>query len=113
MLNTGTKVNQLIRPKGFGGRLNKHARGHLLAEQLGRSGDDIRNLTTLYQNPVNTPIMRGFENKVKLAVQNGGIVKYSVKPVYDGEKLIPKAVTMEAKGNKGFSLGVSILNIRR
>ncbi len=34
MLNTGTKANQLIRPKGFGGRLNKHVRGHILAKRF-------------------------------------------------------------------------------
>ena len=84
-----------------------------MARMLGGSGKDARNLTTLYQNPVNTPLMSNIERSVRDAVKNGEIVHYKVVPVYEGKELIPKAITVTAKGNKGFNLGVSILNINK
>ena len=50
-----------IKPAGFLGGSANHARGHLISRLLGGSGTDARNLATIYQNPVNTPVMRGFE----------------------------------------------------
>ena len=54
---------------GYGGRAAGHAKGHLIARLLGGSGDDARNLTTLYQNPANTPVMSGFERQIARAVR--------------------------------------------
>ena len=56
MVNTGTSANKDIRPAGFISGKANHSRGHLIGRQMGGSGDDPRNLTTLYQNPVNTHI---------------------------------------------------------
>ncbi|WP_316959750.1 RHS repeat-associated core domain-containing protein [Streptomyces sp. TRM68367] len=86
MLDEGTDAKRSIRPPGFKGGMpiGNHARGHLLANRLGGSGDIPENLVTLVQDPVNTPIMRGFESQVYGAVAKGETVNYSVTPVYDG-----------------------------
>ena len=111
MLHTGSSAKSSIRPPGFAGQSSGHARGHLLAKQLGGSGTDERNLVTLFQNPVNTPIMRGFENQIKKAIEAGEIIKYRVTPDYIGNSLIPDSIHMVAIGDRGFQLDVTIKNI--
>jgi hypothetical protein len=110
MLNTGTAASRSIRPAGFIGGSANQARGHLISRLLGGSGQDARNLTTLYQNPVNTPVMRGFEQQVANAVRAGETVRYEVVPIYRGTELIPRAVTLRATGTGGFRLHVTVLN---
>jgi hypothetical protein len=110
MLNTGSAASRSIRPAGFLGGGANHARGHLISRLLGGSGRDPRNLTTLYQNPVNTPVMRGFEQQVANAVRGGQTVRYEVVPIYRGSELIPRGVTLRATGNGGFRLHVTVLN---
>lgn len=113
MIGTGTKANSSIYPPGFeGGGPGSagHARGHLLGKQLGGSGDDPRNLVTLYQNPVNSPIMRDYETSVRTVVENGEAVNYKVTPIYKGDDLVPMGITIQAKGTGDFSLYVTILN---
>jgi hypothetical protein len=107
MLNTGTSASRSITPAGYQAGA---ARGHLIARLLGGSGRDARNLATIYQNPVNTPIMRGFEQQVANAVRAGETVRYTVTPIYRGSELIPRAFTLRATGSGGFNLHVSILN---
>lgn len=97
-------------PVGFAGAAAGHARGHLLANQLGGLGNEPRNIVTLFQNPVNTPIMSGHEGRVRKAVEGGEIVTYSVTPIYSASQAIPIAVTLQATGNAGFSLSISIPN---
>jgi DNA/RNA non-specific endonuclease/Bacterial TSP3 repeat len=110
MLNTGTAASRSIRPAGFAGGSANHARGHLISRLLGGSGRDARNLTTLYQNPVNTPVMRGFEQQVANAVRSGQTVRYEVVPIYRGSELIPRGITLRATGDGGFRLHVTVLN---
>jgi len=110
MIDTGTSASSSIFPPGFGGEQAGHARAHLLAKQLGGSGNDLRNLVTLLQNPVNSPVMRGFENQVRVAVEAGEIVSYKVKPIYETVDRIPAGITIQATGDKGFKLFVSIPN---
>lgn len=102
MVGTGTPAKSSIKPAGFGGQKAGHARGHLLGNQLGGAGDDPRNLTTLFQNPVNHPVMSSVEGSVRKAVEAGEVVRYSVKPIYEGNTLIPSGVTIKAEGDKGF-----------
>jgi len=90
--------------------LFNEARGHLLGAQLGGSGDITENLVTLQQNPANSPIMRGFENQVRAAVEGGQTVNYSVTPIYNGSNLVPRGITIMGTESDGFSLGVSVLN---
>jgi hypothetical protein len=110
MLNTGSAASRSIRPAGFAGGSANHARGHLISRLLGGSGRDSRNLTTLYQNPVNTPVMRGFEQQVANAVRAGQTVRYEVVPIYRGSELIPRGVTLRATGDGGLRLHVTVLN---
>lgn len=113
MIGTGTKANASIIPPGFeGGGPGSpgHARGHLLGKQLGGSGNDPRNLVTLYQNPVNSPVMRDFETSIRKAVEIGEVTQYTTIPIYNGYDLIPRGVTMQATGSNGFSLNVTVLN---
>lgn len=113
MIGTGSKASQSILPPGFlGGGPGSpgHARGHLLGNQLGGSGKDARNLVTLYQLPVNSPVMRDFETSVRSAVDRGEDVRYLSIPIYEGNTLMPKGVTLKARGTNGFSLDVTILN---
>ena len=109
MLNTGTSASRSITPAGYQAGAGQ-ALGHLIARLLGGSGRDPRNLATIYQNPVNTPIMRGFESQVANAVRAGETVRYTVTPIYRGSELVPRAFTLRATGSNGFNLHVSILN---
>ena len=110
MIGTGSPAKSSIKPAGFGGQKAGHARGHLLGNQLGGAGDDPRNLTTLFQNPVNHPVMSSVEGSVRKAVEAGEVVQYSVKPIYEGNTLIPSGVTIKAEGDKGFYIYQTILN---
>ena len=110
MVGTGTPAKSSIKPAGFGGQKAGHARGHLLGNQLGGAGDDPGNLTTLFQNPVNHPVMSSVEGSVRKAVEAGEVVQYSVKPIYEGNTLIPSGVTVKAEGDKGFYIYQTILN---
>jgi DNA-entry nuclease len=100
MVNTGTSANKDIRPPGFISGLDpyNHSRGHLIGRQLGGTGDDARNLTTLYQTPVNTPYMTKYENQIRQALDKGETVRYRVTPVYEGTELLCKQIDLEAKG---------------
>jgi hypothetical protein len=110
MVGTGSDAARSIRPPGFQGQAAGHARGHLLGNQLGGSGKEARNLVTIYQNPANSPVMRGFENQVRAAVESGQAVQYRVTPIYRGGNPMPVGITLQATGDKGFSLQVSVLN---
>lgn len=112
MIGTGSKASQNIRPPGFiNGNDANHARGHLLANILGGSGKDNKNLVTLYQQSVNSPIMRDFEREVKNAVKDGETVNYRVIPIYTGNNPMPTGISMSAAGSNGFKLDVSIPNV--
>lgn len=112
MIGTGTPANPGIRPPGFTGGMpiGNQARGHLLGNQLGGSGDIPQNLVTLTHNPTNSPVMGGFENQIRAAVENGEVVQLSVTPIYNGANVIPRGIQMEAYGSNGFCLLVRIIN---
>jgi hypothetical protein len=109
---TGPKYDPPGWVKGKG-----YNRAHLLAAVLGGSNKDPRNFVTMHQY-ANTPVMRDFELQIRDAVKSGEIVQYRVTPHYDGNSVIPKGVTLEAYGNKGFQFkpkgsvsGTNILSI--
>ncbi|MEL6837867.1 MAG: filamentous hemagglutinin N-terminal domain-containing protein [Pseudomonadota bacterium] len=111
MIGTGTSASSTIRPPGFAGGANNHSRGHLLANILGGSGTDARNLVTLFQRHANSPNMRHFETQVRIAVDGGQVVNFRAVPIYRGDNPVPVGVTMTARGSDGFDLDVSIQNI--
>lgn len=112
MIGTGTAANRSIIPPGWSGngRLYNEARAHLLGSQLGGSGDVPENLVTFTQNPANSPVMSGFEAQIRAAVERGEFIDFRATPVYDGNNLVPQAITLEASSSNGFNLQVSILN---
>ncbi|WP_442818795.1 golvesin C-terminal-like domain-containing protein [Streptomyces sp. NBC_01320] len=68
-------------------------RGHLLGNQLGGSGTDLRNLVTLYAKP-NQVEMNAEENKVAEMVKKGQTVYYEVTAEYTGENAVPDYLTI-------------------
>ena len=54
--------------------------------------------------------MSSVEGSVRKAVEAGEVVQYSVKPIYEGNTLIPSGVTVKAEGDKGFYIYQTILN---
>jgi len=99
-----------VDPKGWISGIQNRVRGHLLTNRFGGSGHSKRNLVILVGNPVNQPIMTNFEAAIARAVASGEIVWYRVTPIYKGANYMPYAVTLEAHGTGGFTLGVSIFN---
>lgn len=117
MINTGTKADPKIRPPGFISGLDPHghSRGHLIGRQFGGSGDSMQNLVTLYQDPVNSPLMTKYENQIRDAVDKGETVRYRVVPIYNDKDLMPTEVHMEAQGLGKYpkiNFNVSILNLK-
>lgn len=54
--------------------------------------------------------MLGFENSVRRAVARGEMVRYTAQPIYRGTEAIPRAISLTARGNRGFRLAVTVLN---
>ncbi|MDO4258066.1 MAG: polymorphic toxin-type HINT domain-containing protein [Actinomycetaceae bacterium] len=81
MLTHGTKANSSIEPPGWDGP-NLFDRGHLLANVLGGTGDDPRNLVTMLPGK-NRGQMRVFEERVRQLVEEKGEVLYTATPIYD------------------------------
>ncbi|MGX6961590.1 DNA/RNA non-specific endonuclease [Vagococcus xieshaowenii] len=111
MIGTGSKANKEIKPPGFISGLSPygHSRGHLIGNQFGGSGNEKKNLVTIYQNPVNSPYMTSYEGKVRDVLNRGGVVRYRVVPLYDGDKLMPAAIEMQGKSLKGKALDFKVI----
>ncbi len=116
MPSAGSDVPQSIKPSGFiNGKSPKkggagHARGHLIAKQLGGDGTDPRNVVTLYQNPVNNSSMKKAENRIRIRRDLGETIYLSVIPLYLSNESMPHSIRMIAYGNKGYKLNINILN---
>ncbi|MBN7319251.1 DNA/RNA non-specific endonuclease [Mycobacteroides abscessus subsp. massiliense] len=108
MIGTGTRAGKATPPGWIPD--NGLARGHMLAKVLGGSGTESRNIVSIIQNPVNSPVMRDFEMSVANAVKGGQAVDYAVTPLYRGAAEMPEAVQIIAKGSDGFDLAVTVLN---
>ncbi|WP_099052891.1 DNRLRE domain-containing protein [Streptomyces glaucescens] len=96
-LIAGTPVPRPMRehpgtiPPGMAGGMN---RGHLLANTLGGSGTDRRNLVALYATP-NGSDMKKVENQVAKMVAAGDTVYYEVTAHYTGRKGAPDYLTIK------------------
>ncbi|MFD9877445.1 RHS repeat-associated core domain-containing protein [[Kitasatospora] papulosa] len=102
MLDEGTDARNTIIPPGYQAGVGQ-ARGHMLANQLGGSGDEWKNLFTISQNPTNTPWMSMFEQQIYDAVRyDGEIVTYNVYLEYvnDDPESPPKSIQLEAFGHR-------------
>lgn len=103
MYQTGTDADSSILPTGWSKSNQNDSnpkqlnRGHLLADVLGGSGEDWRNLVTLYRN-ANYPAMYfASEFIVSEAIQSGSIVRYRVTPLFKDDALICEGLHIMAK----------------
>lgn len=118
MYDTGTDADSRILPTGWkkseqnASNPEQLNRGHLLADVLGGSGEDWRNLVTLYRN-ANYPTMYfAAEDIVKEAIQNGSVVRYRVTPIFIGEELMCEGMHIMAKSvtDNSVDLNVYVFN---
>ena len=118
MYDTGTDADSRILPTGWKksgqneGNPEQLNRGHLLADVLGGSGEDWRNLVTLYRN-ANYPTMYfAAEDIVKAAIQHGSVVRYRVTPIFMGEELMCEGLHIMAKSitDNSVDLNVYVFN---
>jgi hypothetical protein len=65
---------------------------------------------TIFQNPANSPVMRGYENQIRAALESGQVVDYTVTPIYRGFELMPVGITLRASGSGGLDISLSVLN---
>ncbi|WP_434589780.1 DUF6531 domain-containing protein [Streptomyces sp. A5-4] len=79
---------------------------HLLGAQIGGSNKSLRNFVTMHRN-ANNPVMKHVEDQIRKAVdRTGETIDYKVTPIYrtnDPSDVVPVALTLEARGDKGFS----------
>jgi RHS repeat-associated protein len=90
-------------PPGWVGGAHPHhqQRSHIIADTLGGSGSDRRNLITLTDGS-NHPGMSTFEGQIRRHVANTGkTVLYEVRVHYEGNSLIPSSVHMYAIDQDG------------
>ncbi|WP_106448765.1 DNA/RNA non-specific endonuclease [Trichococcus alkaliphilus] len=118
MYDTGTDADSRILPTGWKkseqneGNPEQLNRGHLLADVLGGSGEDWRNLVTLYRN-ANYPTMYfAAEDIVKTAIQHGSVVRYRVTPIFMGDELMSQGLHIMAKSvtDNSIDLNVYVFN---
>ena len=114
MYGTGTDADSSVLPTGWS-KSNQNSsnpkqlnRGHLLADVLGGSGEDWRNLVTLYRN-ANYPTMYfEAEDIVREAIQNGSTVRYRVTPLFVGDELMCKGLHIMAKSINDDSVDLNV-----
>lgn len=100
MIGAGTRARR--NPPGWqgDGRRHNEARAHLLAELLGGSGTDLRNLVTLTHVGANTPQMRGFEVEAAHRARAGEVLEYTSTPLYNEGVLAPSAILLTTQGSR-------------
>lgn len=54
--------------------------------------------------------MSNIEGQIRAAVENGQVVTYSVTPIYNGNYLVPRGITIKATGSEGLNIYQTILN---
>jgi RHS repeat-associated protein len=111
LLGTGSGANRRILPPGWDDLpSDNRGRGHLIGQQYGGSGNDPENLIAMYQNHANSPTMRDVENGIAASVAGGETVNLQVTPVYVGDEPVARGVTIDAQGNNGTSVYMTVLN---
>jgi len=103
----GSEAARSIKPPGWQEPLpdkprHDQERGHLLANVLGGTGKDPRNLVTI---PMKTNRdMWKFEKIVRDRAKLGEVVEYHVQPLYDGPGQSPSIILMTATGSRGLQM---------
>ncbi len=113
-------------PAGYRGEVAQHDAGHLVGKNLGGTGSDLRNLVTLYTYP-NRGAMRVYEQQIVKKLLACEEIHFWVETHYAGNDCditrtnaqgyrgvgrdcLPTALTLNALGNQGYALQVSIYN---
>jgi len=114
MYKTGSDAISSVLPTGWSKSNQNESnpeqlnRGHLLADVLGGSGEDWRNLVTLYRN-ANYPTMYfAAEDIVSEAIQSGTAVRYRVTPIFKGEELMCEGLHIMAKSVNDGSVDLNV-----
>ncbi len=107
-IGQGQKVREWIKPPGYGGRAQKHDKGHLLAKKLGGTGEMPENFVTVYQSP-NRGRMRVGENEVANALETQDVY-YTSTPIYRNGDPIPYKIMITARGTKGLAFTIPVEN---
>ncbi|MEU8745999.1 RHS repeat-associated core domain-containing protein [Streptomyces parvulus] len=98
-------------PPGFGGQAAGHSRGHLIGQQFGGDGRDMRNIVTQRDTLNNGPISTA-ENEIAAHVrQTGNTVTMSVTPEYANGGNVPSHVLIEAVDDFGWSFNRRLPNM--
>ncbi len=103
----GCGTRAILNPPGWDDRVNQTynniiSRGHLLANILGGSGTDVRNVVTVCQRTTNSQ-MEAIEIKIwnKILELDGASVDYEVEALYNGTDKIPYAIRLRATSIEG------------
>lgn len=114
MYQTGTDADSSILPTGWSKSNQNESnpkqlnRGHLLADVLGGSGEDWRNLVTLYRN-ANYPAMYFARNSLSVKrIQSGTTVRYRVTPLFKDDELMREGLHIMAKSVTDDSVDLNI-----
>ncbi|MDO8410168.1 MAG: DNA/RNA non-specific endonuclease [Phenylobacterium sp.] len=106
-VGAGSEAARSIKPPGWQKPLpdkprHDQERGHLLANVLGGTGKDPRNLVTIPKKT--NRYMWEFEKIVRDRAKLGEVVKYHVQPLYDGPGQSPSIILMTATGSRGLQM---------
>ncbi|MGW7277362.1 DUF6531 domain-containing protein [Streptomyces sp. NPDC054844] len=98
-------------PPGFGGQPAGHSRGHLVGQQFGGDGRDMRNIVT-QRDSLNNGVISTAENEIAGHVrQTGNTVIMSVTPEYANGGNVPSHVLIEAVDDFGWSFNRRLPNM--
>jgi hypothetical protein len=90
--------------------LEQRSRCHLIAKDLGGTGDDVANLVSCFQKANNEPYMKKIEQVIRRLSKDQDIF-YLVKPQYTGVNGSLKGIRIVAIGNKGVNLDICVKNL--
>jgi DNA/RNA non-specific endonuclease len=90
------------------GMTSTYIRGHLLSEQLGGSGTELRNLVPMFIS-TNTGAYKRVENQLIKAKETQTLFLYIV-PHYKGVNIVPYEISIYARGSAEFSLDQTVPN---
>ncbi|MEU9915188.1 RHS repeat-associated core domain-containing protein [Streptomyces sp. NPDC051001] len=98
-------------PPGFQGGAAGHSRGHLIGQQFGGDGRDMRNIVTQGSTQNNGPISDAEDLIAKHVRDTGNTVTMSVTPEYANGGNVPSHVLIEAVDDFGWSYSNRLPNM--
>ncbi|WP_435284819.1 DUF6531 domain-containing protein [Streptomyces koelreuteriae] len=98
-------------PPGFQGGAAGHSRGHLIGQQFGGDGRDMRNIVTQGSAQNNGPISTAEDIIADHVRSSGNTVTMSVTPEYANGGNVPSHVLIEAVDDFGWSFNRRLPNL--